>query len=209
MAVGGGTRVADLAPDLIRRARAGDGQAMHRLITDVTPMLQRYARARLDNALRARMDEGDVVQSALLEVTRDFEGFSGTTINEFRAWARGILRRNLLDEVKAQVRAKKRALAMERALDAEHGNTTNRRLLGIPASRLTSPSRKIARREEVARLLRIMDELSEAQRRALDLWLAGYTVKEIAVSIGKSELSAASLLKRALQHIRERAAEEP
>jgi RNA polymerase sigma-70 factor (ECF subfamily) len=149
------------------------------------------------------MDASDVVQTALLEATRDFGAFSGSTMAELRAWIRGILRRNVLDDVKAQVRAKKRAVGVESSLDDD---PSKRRILGVPASHLTSPSQKIARRQEVARLLRIIDQLSDGQRDALDLWLAGYPVKEIAGRLGKTDLAVASLLKRALEYIRTRAA---
>jgi RNA polymerase sigma-70 factor (ECF subfamily) len=192
--------------EVISRARAGDKQALNVLLAQLAPSLREYARGQLRPSLRGRMDPSDVVQTALLEAARDFRAFSGSTLAELRAWMRGILRRNVLDDVKAQVRARKRAIGAERALDlGGDGSTGERMILGVRASELTSPSQKVSRRQEVARLLGWMDQLAEAQRRALDLWLAGHAVKEIAVELGKSELAVASLLKRALEHLRTQA----
>lgn len=180
--------------DRIRSARAGDPAALNELMALLAPMLRRYARAQLGDDLRARIDASDVAQGVLLEAVRDLPAFSGATIEELGAWARGILRRNVLDHAKAQARAKRREIGADRQLDD-----------GLPAP-LTSPSQKVARRERVARIAGFAAELPDPSPRVVEMWLAGHSVREMADALGKSEQSIASLLKRALEHVRARAA---
>lgn len=189
--------------DVIRRARLGDHKALNVLLGDVAEMLHGYAERQVSRELRARMDPSDVVQTALLEASRDFRAFSGTTAAELRAWVRGILRRNVLDDVKAHVASRKRAVGSERRIDAaldDHG--------AAPASPATSPSQKVSRREQVTRILPFIAELPASQRAALELWLEGHPVREMASRLDKTELAVASVLKRALEHVRKRARED-
>jgi RNA polymerase sigma-70 factor (ECF subfamily) len=180
--------------DRIRLAREGDPAALNELVGALSPMLLRYARAQLRRDLRARMGASDVVQGALLEALRDLPAFSGSTMAELRAWVRGILRRNVLDDVKAQAVAQRRAVSAERPLEGDR------------ASPATSPSQKVARLEQVVEIARFVDDLPEAARRTIHLWLADHSIREIAQELGKTEQAAASLLKRALEHLRARAA---
>jgi RNA polymerase sigma-70 factor (ECF subfamily) len=187
-----------LDAELLRRARGGDRAALGRLLEGVGPMLLRQARGALDQRLRARMGASDLVQSSLLEAARDFGSFAGRTAAELRGWLRGILRRNLLDEAKAQGRAR-RAVGLERPIAGSGSNGG----LELPAD-VTSATRHIARRQVLEQVRALLGELPEAQRRAVELWADGHPVREIARRLDRTELAVASLLKRAFGDLRRR-----
>jgi RNA polymerase sigma factor (sigma-70 family) len=172
----------------IRSALSGDPAALNHLMAILAPMLRRYAQRQLGIQLRARMDASDLAQGALLEAARDLGSFSGATLAELSAWARGILRRNLLDHAKAEARVKRREIVDE------------------TEAPLTSPSQKVARREQVARIVGFAAELPAPSPRVVEMWLAGHSVREMADALERTEQAVASLLKRALEHVRARAA---
>jgi DNA-directed RNA polymerase specialized sigma24 family protein len=78
----------------------------------------------------------------------------------------------------------------------------------------TSPSQHVARREVLERVAPRVRALPATQQEALELWATGHAVKEIAARMKRSELSVASLLRRAFENLREhppgtRAGERP
>jgi RNA polymerase sigma-70 factor (ECF subfamily) len=53
----------------IERARAGDRGALNALLARHRDRLRRMVQVRLDTRLRGRLDDSDVVQEALVEIT--------------------------------------------------------------------------------------------------------------------------------------------
>lgn len=84
-------------PDLIARAKGGDGRAFERLALDEERALYRHA-ARI---VGAGPDAEDVVQDALLAAWRSMSSFEGTS---FRAWLFRIATNRALDRVRARKR---------------------------------------------------------------------------------------------------------
>ena len=183
---------------LLAAARSGDRSAQDALLGTVMRLLRAHAARRLDGRLRARLDPSDVVQLALIEAARDFGAFEGRTQAELRAWLLEILRTSVLDVIKEQG-AQRRNADLERPLDELMRSTVRGRF----ASPDTSPSRKVARRQLIERVLARMDQLPEAQRQALSLRVLGeMSVKQIAERMDKSTDAVGALLKRALKQIR-------
>jgi RNA polymerase sigma-70 factor (ECF subfamily) len=58
--------------------------------------------------LRAVANPSDLVQHTFLEACRDFARFEGTTEEQWRAWLRRVLARNLATLAERHLRAKKR-----------------------------------------------------------------------------------------------------
>src|SRR6516165_6400011 len=86
--------------ELIRRCRAGEGQARELLFQHYQAYLKVLARAQLGRHLRTKCDPSDVVQQTLLEAHRDFATFQGTHEGELLAWLRRILAHNLFNEAR-------------------------------------------------------------------------------------------------------------
>jgi len=56
---------------LLRRAQAGDSQAIERIIARYHPRIERWASGRLPGYARSLLDTGDVIQEAMIKVIRN------------------------------------------------------------------------------------------------------------------------------------------
>ena len=183
---------------LLAAARRGERAAQDVLLRDLLPLLRVHAARRLDDRLLGRVAPSDLVQVTLLEAASGFADFAGRTRPELRAWLLRILRTNFLDELKAHL-ARKRGAGLGRSLDELLASTASGKL----ASPGTSPSRQVARRQELDLLGARIAELPLAQQEALRLRvIEGLSVKEMARVMGRSEDAVAGLLKRAVSHAR-------
>jgi RNA polymerase sigma-70 factor (ECF subfamily) len=85
---------------LLVQARACDAAARGRLLDLCRNYLRLLARTLIGQALRARLDDSDLVQETYLKAHRDFSSFAGTGEPALVAWLRQILVRSLADQVK-------------------------------------------------------------------------------------------------------------
>src|SRR5262245_39307199 len=73
---------------LIARARAGDSEALGRLLESYRNYLRMLSRSLIGQTLRLRLDSSDLIQETFLEAHRDFPKFAGTGEPELAAWLR-------------------------------------------------------------------------------------------------------------------------
>lgn len=115
--------------------------------------------------LLAKGGVSDLVQETFLEATRDFEGFEGRTLGDFRGWLRRILLNNLTNFARRYRRTGKRRLSLEVSLDrsgSRHGGLRS----GL-VDRATTPSNHAIRRERAAALARGLLRLPERYRQVI------------------------------------------
>ncbi len=164
--------------------------------------LRLLVRLQVGASLGAKIDPSDVVQQAILNAHEGRAGFRGTTETEWLAWLRAILA-NTLAATFRRYDAQRRDPGRERSLEAELERSASR-LEGRLAADQTSPSERAVRGEELMRLARALAELSEDQRRVVELhYLKGFTVADVAQQIGRSRPAAVGLLFRGLKRLRE------
>ena len=82
---------------LLAEVRAGDSQALGRLLTRHQPYLQRFVELRLDPRLRVRLDPADVVQEAQMQAVRRLPRYLEQTPMPFRLWLRQLAQDRLLN----------------------------------------------------------------------------------------------------------------
>lgn len=182
--------------DSMRDANADDD-----LLEQYRPYLRLLARLQLQRKLQAKVDASDVVQQTMLQAHQAREGFRGTTDAERAAWLRQILARNLAHVARDFARDK-RDCSREQSLQ-QNLDRSSARLEAFLASDQSSPSQRATRNEEVLRLAAALEQLPEAQRRAVELhYWAGATVAEIGAELGKSTSAVAGLLHRGLTALR-------
>jgi RNA polymerase sigma-70 factor (ECF subfamily) len=142
-------------------------------------------------------DASDIVQQSLLDAFARRDQFRGTTDAELAAWLREILKHNLVDAQRHQLRGKRdarREQSLEGAIDASFSHTDQ-----WLAAVQSSPSQKAVRQEDLLRLSEALDKLPEAQREAIVLHhLQGLKLAEAAAQMGRSEAAVAGLLYRGL-----------
>ena len=189
--------------DLLELAKHGDRTALGSLLEQYRPYLLVLAQRYLDPKLQGRLDPADVVQVTFMEAQRDLESFRGEDIASMLAWMLKILRNNVASMHQHHLATKKRSARME--IGFHHAATDSQPGIGemIP-SETTSPSQQAMRGEAVMELAESMLRLPPAQQEALRLrYMEGWTLKQIADHMKKSEMAVAGLLKRGLQGLRE------
>jgi RNA polymerase sigma-70 factor, ECF subfamily len=188
--------------ELLDQALAGSSESFGQLLEDYRAYLTVLAKRYLDNRLRGRLDEADVVQVTFMEAQRDLQSFRGHHIEELLGWLRHILRNNISSAHQRHIYTLKRSAGRE----VSNSPTDSRpALTDLAPSETTSPSQRLMRDEAAVFLANCLEELPDSQQEALRLrYVEGLSLKQIAESMNKTEMAAAGLLKRGLQALRNR-----
>jgi len=91
---------ADTTLHLLTAARAGDADALERLLSRYVPELSRWARGRLPGWARDISDTHDLVQETVFRVFRKLEGFEYRGEGALRAY----LRQSLMNRIRNEIR---------------------------------------------------------------------------------------------------------
>jgi RNA polymerase sigma-70 factor, ECF subfamily len=187
---------------LLDRARSGDMDAVGSLLQRYQTFLLLLAKRRLSGRLQARVDAADLVQQTLLEAQRDLPAFRGSTEEELVVWLKQILHHNVQQSIQRHWEAKKRSLQQECSLDQPWNDGIA--LRDCVAADQTSPSQRAMRGEAAVRLATAIGALPDDQQEAVRLrHLEGYSLKQLAEVMGRSETAVAGLLKRGLKRLRD------
>jgi len=106
---------ADSSFVLLQRARAGDEDALNRLIGRYLPGLRRFATGRLPRDRYDLLDTDDLVQETLMRAVRHLESFEARREGALRAYLRQSLLNRIRDEAR---RARRRPAPTELPEDA-------------------------------------------------------------------------------------------
>ena len=181
---------------------ATGGQPDDWSLADYRPYLQFLARVQLHRRWRAKFDDSDLVQQTLMQAHQAREQFRGRTSEEFAAWLRQILARNLAHAVRDFSR-EKRDIARERSLDQALAESSLR-LEGWLADNQSSPSQRAERNERVLQLAAAVESLPETQREVIVLhYWQGWTLMQIAEELERTPGSVAGLLHRGVGKLRD------
>src|SRR5436309_2194764 len=139
------------AEQLLREARAGDGDALGRLLALHQHYLTLLARVQIGQRLQGKVGVSDVVQETFLDAHRNFGRFAGTGEAEFLGWLRKILAANLTDVFRRFLGAQGRDVRLEREIvhALDQSSVLLDRGLIAPQS---SPSEQLVRREQTLEL---------------------------------------------------------
>lgn len=178
---------------LFDRATEGDRSALDMLLQRYLPQLHSFVHARLGAQLRARESSLDVVQSVCRELLTHQDRFLHPDQNGFIAWLFTTARRKIQNRARDLQREKRDAAREVQGL----GDSTLG-VLGAAYARISSPSGRALRAEEVQRLEAAIDSLPEEQKEVITLaHLAGLSRADIGVQMGRSEEAVRALLHRA------------
>lgn len=192
-------RCVDEANGLLERARAGDEEALGRLMELFRAYLLAVAARELSGQARAKVSPSDIVQDAFLEAYRVFAGFRGEGLDEFRAWLRSILRYKIGDQHDRYLGSRMRQADREVSFDQGGSAGTLRETLLEPAD---TPSGQAAFDEEVRALFLAMDRLPEEPRRVI-VWRQWEKMPfaEIGRRLGRTEEAARKCYVRGLERL--------
>jgi RNA polymerase sigma-70 factor, ECF subfamily len=178
----------------LRAARAGDADALGRLLESCRHYLQLIAGRELANDLQAKVGASDLVQETFLEAQRGFARFQGQTAGELAVWLERVLLHNLTDCARHYRAAAKRRLDREVPLEA----TDRVAEQDLPVDSLT-PSKQAIAQEQEDRLLRALERLPHDYRQAILLrHQQGRSFEEVGRRLGRSPEAARKLWGRAV-----------
>jgi RNA polymerase sigma-70 factor, ECF subfamily len=144
--------------------------------------------------LRARLDESDLVQEALLEAHREFPRFRGSTPAALTAWLRRVVLGTVRHALRAHLGTARRDVAREEPLGNGEG----------PAGGGASPAEEAIRAEQSVRMAEALARLpEEMQQVLLGRHLDDLPYAELAGRLGRSEGAVRVLYTRALRRLRE------
>jgi RNA polymerase sigma-70 factor (ECF subfamily) len=176
---------------LVRRAQAGNREALERLFERYYERVRRIVRLRLGHKLRQRVDSGDILQETFAAAVTAFDRFEMKNEAGFINWLSKIAERQILtalDHHTAQKRDASREVPLESGEDGHAGGQEQ------PDGR-PQPSELAQRAEETLLVEQCMEELPEPYRELI-IWrdYAGAAWDVVAEETGRPSQDAARMM---------------
>lgn len=191
--------------ELIRRAQAGDEQALAALFSHYRSRLRRMVGLRLDRRLQGRLDPSDVLQEAYVDLARRLADYAADPKMPFFLWLRFLTGQKLTDLHRQHLGAKMRDAGQEvslyrGALPQASSVSLAAQLLG----RLTSASQAAVRAETQLKVQHALNTMDPIDREVLTLrHFEQLGNDEAALVLGLSKTAASNRYVRALKRLRE------
>ena len=188
---------------LITQAVAGDQAALQKLLVSQRSAVLRYAECRLPLALRDHVDPDDVVQQTFVEAFRSISRFRLSEYQSFQAWLFGTAD-NVIRDVSKWHKRQKRGGGMKRLRYTSPTESQSvAELVELLSAGSHTPSRSAVGHEATAELTRVIGELPEDYRQAVQLrLLAGKSLAETAREMNRSPRAVQGLIDRAKKKMR-------
>lgn len=172
--------------ELLNQAKAGNGEALDRLLERCLPPLQRWAHGRLPASSRGMLETADIVQEAVISAMRNIGTFEPRHQGALQAY----LRRAVINRIRDVIRRTKRRpsqVELPEDLKAEG----------------TSPIDAVLGEERTALYDAALERLSEEDQEAIIGRIElGYSYQDLAVVLGRSSADAARMaVTRALKRL--------
>ena len=194
-----------LTDELLRRACAGDPDALTELFCRYREPLRRMVRLRMDRRLQGRVDPSDVLQEAQIDVIRRAAGYAADPKMPPFLWLRLITGQRLMALHRQHLGARMRSAGQEIALHrGPIPQATSVSLAEMLLGRLTSPT-QAAQRAEVRLLLQeALNGMEPLDREVLTLrHFEELSNADVARVLGLSKTAASNRYIRALERLRE------
>ncbi len=154
---------------LIERAAAGDRSVLSELFERHSDRLRRMVRIRLNDRLRGRIDELDIVQDACLEATRRLDEYLADPAMPFFLWLRHITGEKLIDAHRRHLLAQKRDATREVPVHGVDSAVSCDSIAARLVGHLTSPSQAALREELRVVVQNALEQLDPMDREVLVL----------------------------------------
>jgi RNA polymerase sigma-70 factor, ECF subfamily len=172
--------------ELLQLAKAGDGEALERLLERCLPPLQRWAHGRLPPHTRGMLETVDIVQDAVMGAMRHLGTFEPRHQGALQAY----LRRAVMNRIRDVIRkSKRRPHQTELPEDLK--------------DEATSPLDVLIGEENAALYDEALEQLSDEEQEAIIGRLEmGYSYHDLAIVLGKPSADAARMaVTRAVKHL--------
>jgi RNA polymerase sigma-70 factor, ECF subfamily len=196
---------ADDTAELLQQAKAGDGEAVERLLAKHRDSLHRMIQLRLDQRIQRRVDVSDVVQDVLIEANRRLKDYLNNPAMAFHLWIRQIAKDRLIDAHRRHRVSAKRSVDREQPMVIGGANDqSSLELVAQISDPQITPAEAAARQELAAHVAEAITRMSDVDR---DIILMRHYEQlnngEIATALGLSEPAASMRYLRAIRRLRE------
>jgi RNA polymerase sigma-70 factor (ECF subfamily) len=191
--------------DLLARAAAGDQEALRQLFSRYRDRLKRMVHLRLSRRLSGRVDDSDVVQEALLEISQKLPEYVQSPQLPLFLWMRHMTGLKLTEvhrrHLGTQLRDADREVSLHRGgLPEADSASLAAQLLG----KLTTPSQAAIKAEQRIYVQEALNSMDPIDREVLALkHFEQLSTSEIAQVLGLSKAGAGSRYLRAIKRLRD------
>ncbi len=189
---------------LIDRAAGGEDSAMSELFERHRSRLKKMVRVRLNQQLRGRVDESDVVQDAYLEAAKRLKEYASNPRAPFFLWLRKITGQRLVDVHRRHLDAQVRDARLEVTLHRGRAPmATSVSLAAALMGGLTSPTQAAMKAEVRLALQGALSNMDSLDREILSLrHFESLTNAEAARELDIEPSAASKRYLRALQRLK-------
>lgn len=187
--------------DLVRLVRAGDDRAAEVLID----RYRRAARARAGNYFLIGADHDDLVQEAMIGLTKAIRDFDPDHGASFASFAELCITRQILTAIKAATRLKHAPLNTYVSFDRPADESGRTLADTIGAVDEADPLATVLADDDLATLrAAVGDTLSGLEREVLQLYIEGRSYQDIAETLGRHAKAVDNALQRIKKKLEQR-----
>lgn len=177
---------------LLRRAKSGSDEALNLVFERYAGRLLAVIRLRMGPGLRDRLESRDILNGSLLKAFQHIEQFEKYDGSSLMAWLARIAENEIRDQAEYHHR-RRRDMGRAVPLDGEFAPI---------AEKVRSQSSRLALKEEMEKLARVLEGLDEAHREVILLRkLQELSFREISERMGRTPDACRMLLARALTEL--------
>ncbi|MBM4091191.1 MAG: sigma-70 family RNA polymerase sigma factor [Planctomycetes bacterium] len=194
--------LAEDTDELLRRAEAGNREAISDLLDRHRERLRRMVAVRIDPRLSARVDPSDVLQESLAEAARQLPRYLKERPLPFYPWLRQLTWTRLVKLHQRHIKVQKRTVRREIGEELPLSDHSALRLAEQLVAADASPSEVLLHKEMRQRVRDALHHMTARDREVLVLWyLEQLTAGEIALILNLTEAGVKSRHRRALQRL--------
>ena len=189
---------------LVEQARAGDRQALERLLLEYGPTISSHIKRRFPSAIRGVVGVEDILQQTLLHAYLGIGTLKECSRGAFVAWLKTIADMRLVDALRVEQRQKRGGgfRRQRRASESVTGSLVD--LVDRLPGDAPTASGLMAKDEAILAIQVAIASLPEEQREAVRLHvLEGNSLEETAAEMGRTTGAIRGLVQRAKQQLAE------
>ena len=156
------------AAELLDAMQTGDTHALAELVSIHQSRIRHLIEMQLDTRLTGRVDTDDVLQEVFLDAAARIRHFNNEHSGSLFVWLRLITIQTLANVHRRHFGTKMRDVSREMSIFRPNHNATTSLALQL-LGHATSPSQVAMREETAARLVEVINEMSEIDRQILKL----------------------------------------
>lgn len=195
----------DKTEELLLGAKAGDDDAINRLIERHRGAVLRMVQMRLDQKIRRRVAVSDVVQDVMIDASRRLQDYIANPVMPFHLWLRHIAKDRIIDAHRRHRGSQKRSVDREHglAVPGADDHSTMDLAAQLCDGELT-PAAAATQREMAKRVEAAITELGEQDGEIIIMrHYEQLSNQEVAQALGLSEPAASMRYLRAVRRLRE------